>query len=146
MKSRSYDRKNPEFASAHTGVEANHSSAVPSTDSSLDHAQSDDAINDIPLSDDPNISGTDPTTTPYTWLAGKLDGWMENDDYRTFFANSRGCDGMLGYDSRDMDYDDNGGIPLATGNPRGMVGEPGHIAENSEAAKYSIGPVVMRRI
>jgi hypothetical protein len=142
-KSREYDHPNRRLYGP--GVATNHSSESASVDSDLDHSQSDEAIQNIPASEDPNLSGTTPTETPYTWLAGSMDGWCENDDYREYFEKSRGCDGMLGCDPVDGDYDDNGGHPVSVGHSRGIHGPrasgtvPGH-------DQYSIGPVVIRRI
>jgi hypothetical protein len=143
---REYDRKNPAFASAHTGVEANHSSAEKSVASAPD-AQSDDSINDISVKMDPNISGMAPTEDCYTWLAGKLDGWQENDDYREYFEQSRGCDGMLGC-GHDGDYDDNGGYPTAIGHSRGISGPKGSsgVGEDHSSHDYQVSPIYIRRV
>jgi len=59
----------------------------------------------------PNLGGNQPTDQLYDWLAGRLEGWKENDDYRDFFEQCESAEGMLGYDADDKDYDDNGGIP-----------------------------------
>lgn len=141
-----YDRKNPTFATAQTGVAANHSSGQKSV-ADYANAQSDDEINDVPVRMDPNISGTAPTEDCYTWLAGKMDGWCENDDYRDYFEQSRGCDGMLAVDCHDGDYDDNGGYPTAVGHARGVAGAANEDSLGAEYQKatYSISPVYVRR-
>jgi hypothetical protein len=142
---------NPAFAKGDMGVTANHSSTVPSTDHSenTDHSQWDDAISDQADSEDPNISGMKETAACYPWIAGKLDSWKENDDYREYFERSIGCDGMLVcYDGRDNDYDDNGGYPLAIGESRGVAGayqSPETRRSNAEQS-YGIGVVVTRRL
>lgn len=138
MNAREYDRRNPRFAHTDTGVASNHSSTTPSVSEDLDHAQSDDALQNVSPPQDPNISGAPEMVTPYTWLAGKMDGWKENDDYREYFEQSRGCDGMLCCDPRDGDYDDNGGYPTATGHDRGDF--------YPRDASYPLGPVIVRRI
>ena len=124
MSAREYDRKNPTVENASTGVSTNHSTKQRSVATAA-NAQSNDSVNDIPVANDPNISGNAPTQTPYTWLAGKMDGWRENDDYRMYFEQSRGCDGMLVCDPNDGDYDDNGGYPPAVGHARGEHGAEG---------------------
>jgi len=109
-----------------------HSSYDRSTEhtANADHAQSDDSINDIPVSQDPNISGNAPTLTPHPHGAGRLSPWRDNDDYNEFFLTGRTPDSALVRDGRaewrnadmDNDYDDNGGIPtLAV--PRDVVDE-----------------------
>lgn len=137
MKAREFDRRNTRFAHTDTGVESNHSSAHASVSEDLDHAQSDDALQDVSPPEDPNISGTPDMAPPYTWLAGRMDGWSENDDYRSYFEQSRGCDGMLACDPHDGDFDDNGGIPTAVGHSRGV-----HYSSDA----FSLGPVIVRRI
>ncbi len=142
MKSRRYDNSGPMGASFTAGVEANHSSAIPSTDSDLDHAQSDDALTDDKADGNPNMSGMRDTEQMYTWLAGRLEGWQENDDYRTFFEKGKSADGLYGW-GPDGDYDDNGGIPLGVGQDRGDMGSAdlyGH------STGFSIGTVITRRI
>ncbi len=142
---REYDRKNPAFSTAQMGVATNHSSGQDSV-ASMDHAQSDDAINDESPTLDPNISGMKPTADCYTWLAGKLDGWCDNDDYREYFEKSRGCNGMLACDTMDGDYDDNGGYPTAVGHSRGVHGSAsGGVGSEYTADSYAIG-IVTRRI
>ena len=110
------------MTSTNTGPESFHSSTTPSTQHSEPHPQSDDAEN---AGSGDNIAGAGSMRTPYTWLAGKMDGWKENDDYREYFENSRGCDGMLGYGVNDGDYDDNGGMPTAVGHAYGNHGSSG---------------------
>jgi hypothetical protein len=111
------------MTSTNTGLESFHSSTTPSTQHSEPHPQSDDSENSE--SHGSNIAGTGEMRTPYTWLSGKMDGWKENDDYREYFENSRGCDGMLGYGVNDGDYDDNGGMPTAVGHAYGNHGSSG---------------------
>lgn len=143
---REYDRKNPTFSRAQTGVESNHSSAQESVAKSP-NAQSDDDINDIPVKMDPNISGNAPTEDCYTWLAGKLDGWKENDDYREYFEQSVGSDGMLVCDGNDGDYDDNGGYPTAVGHARGVHGSGSDgVGEEFKSDSYGISPIYIRRV
>lgn len=107
----------------YTGVEANHSSPVPSTDhfAESDHAQADDDYNDYTPNIDPNLSGTTVTEDTVSWLAGSMNGWQENDDYREFFNTETWPVSRLqsDYCQKDGDYDDNGGIPLAIGHSRG---------------------------
>ena len=111
-----------------------------------DHAQSDDDVNDVPVKLDPNISGNAPTEDCYTWLAGKLDGWQENDDYRQYFENSIGCDGMLGCGG-DGDYDDNGGYPTAVGHSRGVHGTAGGgLGREFGGSGYTIDGIYVRRV
>jgi hypothetical protein len=67
---------------------------------------------------DPNISGTLPTKDTHPWLAGKMSGWQDNDDYMEYTYDtakvgesrllSQGCV-RTGYSLMDGDYDDNGG-------------------------------------
>ncbi len=74
--------------------------------------QSDDAINNA--SGDPNMSGTHDTNNIHPWVAGKLEGWKENDSYREYFENCKSAGGMLDCPEdpdNDRDYDDNGGYP-----------------------------------
>lgn len=140
-----YDRKNPAFATAQTGAAANHSSGQRSV-APYANAQSDDSINDVPVVKDPNISGNAPTQDCYTWLAGKMDGWRENDDYRTYFEKSRGCDGMLVCDPSDGDYDDNGGYPTAVGHDRGVHGmAAGGLGSEYRDGSYAIDAIYVRR-
>jgi hypothetical protein len=141
-KSREYDRRNPVFATAQTGVASNHSSATASTwhTQNTDHAQQDDDLQDISPPQDPNISGMTETEDCYTWLAGKMDGWKENDDYREFFENSIGCNGMLdNYEGSDNDYDDNGGFPTAIGHKRGVYGSGAATATKATSASGKVG-------
>lgn len=77
-----------------------------------------------PQSDDsqiaaPNMGGNQPTDQLYTWLAGRLEGWKENDDYREFFEKGRSADGLNAGYAHDNDYDDNGGIPTGVGQEQG---------------------------
>ena len=150
MKAKRFDRQNPVFARAQLGVAANHSSAVPSTEHSAeaDHAQADEILADVMPNQDPNISGMTPTEGTYTWQAGAIDGWCENDDYRTFFEKSIGPESRIeGYESHDGDYDDNGGYPTAIGHHRGLH-EPTHMEPTSTTAtnaeNFPLGPIVRR--
>ncbi len=143
MKSQRYDRQNPRFSSTDTGVEANHSSTVPSTESDLDHAQSDEELINYHGDGNPNIAGTKEIEDLYTWLAGRLEGWKENDDYRTYFEKGRSAEGLNGWGTSDGDYDDNGGIPLGVGQDYGDIGST---ALYGDSKTYSIGTVITRRI
>jgi hypothetical protein len=144
------DKQNPAFAKAQLGVATNHSSAEPSTEHTSpdsEHAQFDDALSDVGPPQDPNISGMTQTEDCYTFLAGQMDGWRENDDYRRYFENSIGCDGMLVCDPSDGDYDDNGGIPTAVGHDYGIHGPyRDETAESLSREAYPLGPVIVRRI
>jgi hypothetical protein len=145
QQARQFDRRNPVFSRAANGVAANHSSSEPSTihTQNFGHTQNDDDLQDVPPPQDPNISGMTPTEDCYTWQAGPIDGWCENDDYREYFENSRGCDGMLGVDCTDGDYDDNGGYPTAIGHSRGHHGPQGSGSEPKYPdASYPIGRIV----
>jgi hypothetical protein len=149
-KARSPAATNPAFSSAVTGVEANHSSGIPSTDHSenIGHEQADDQLADAPDSQDPNISGWKETADCYSHIAGRLDSWKENDDYREYFEQSRGCDGMLvAYDGHDMDYDDNGGIPMAIGESRGIPGryQSPEVRRSNAPQGFTLG-IVTRRL
>lgn len=138
------------FATA-TGVAASHSSAIPSDDHEVmaDHAQSDDDYNDLPPTVDPNLSGTTETSQMHSYLAGAMQGWSENDDYREFLETGDWPSSRLipEYCQKDQDYDDNGGIPLAIGHPRGHmrslpVTNPG---ETDSAEHWNLG-LTPRRI
>ena len=144
QQARRYDRQNPVFARPQTGAAANHSSAIPSTTHSQVpmHAQQDDDLQDVAPPQDPNLSGMTPTEDCYTFVAGPLDGWRENDDYRRFFENSIGCNGMLGVDSTDNDYDDNGGIPTAVGHDYGVHGPfRDETSESTSRSAFPVGPI-----
>lgn len=148
---RRFDRQNPVFANPSTGVATNHSSTVPSTRHSqnIGHVQQDDDLQDIAPPQDPNISGRAPTEDCYTYQAGPMDGWVENDDYRAYFERSVGCDGMLACDPNDGDYDDNGGVPTAIGHSRGVHGPASAENEAHGAGEYSGGfplGIIQRRI
>lgn len=148
-KAKELDKRNPVFAHTDTGVEANHSSTEPSTDhfSNVGHEQQDDELQNTPPPQDPNISGLPPTESTYTWLAGRLDGWKENDDYRTFFERSIGPDPATRSwsDVHDNDYDDNGGIPTATGQPSGAPTYKEDAANRSQKDSFPLG-IIVRRI
>ena len=146
MSAREYDRKNPTVENASTGVSTNHSTKQASLPGYA-NAQSDDGVNDVPVVKDPNISGNAPTQDCYTWLAGKMDGWKENDDYRDYFEQSRGCNGMLVCDENDGDYDDNGGYPIAVGHSRGVHGVAGdNVAQEYKSGSYGISGVYTRLV
>ena len=146
-----YDKKNPRMG-RDIDPPGTHSSTTESV-AKAPNAQSDDDIQNVPPPQDPNLSGNAPTSTPYTWLAGKMDGWVENDCYRNYFEQGVGCDGMLATGSistMDGDYDDNGGYPTAIGHSRGHHG-PAHESEAELGREYSansfpLGSVVVRRI
>ena len=89
-----------------------------------ERAQFDDAQDDIPATRDPNLTGRTPTEAVYTWLAGPITGWQDNDDYREFFEPTVAVESRLFacHDQRDYDYDDNGGVPTAIGDHRGVHG------------------------
>ena len=142
-----YDRQNPVFERHQTGVNANHSDCEPSTTHSqvANHAQQDDELTDTSPPQDPNLSGMAPTEDCYTFVAGPIDGWKENDDYRRFFEKSVGCNGMLGVDLGDGDYDDNGGIPTAIGHDYGIHAP--YRDEGQESTRrdaYPLGPITRR--
>jgi hypothetical protein len=156
-----YASENPAFTRAGlAGVEANHSSTVRSTENDLgSHAQSDDELQDIPPPEDPNLSGLTPTTALYTWEAGPMQGWKENDDYRTYFERNDWPDSQIGgfpyarkSAYRDGDYDDNGGIPTGIGQDTGQIGHTQEtiegVRETSEksSGSFEIGPTIKRRI
>jgi hypothetical protein len=141
-----YDRKNPAFAQASLGVASNHSSGQRSV-SPAENAQADDAINDVATKLDPNISGNAPTEDCYTWMAGKMDGWKENDDYRDYFERSIGSNGMLACDCNDGDYDDNGGYPTAVGHGSGVHGTAGEaIGTEFGSTRYTLAGIYQRRL
>lgn len=152
-KSTRQDRQNPVFARPQTGIATNHSSSVPSTDHAMeaDHAQFDDEIQDVTPPEDPNISGMTATEDCYTWLAGPISGWRENDDYRQFFENSIGPDSRLVPDDNDHDYDDNGQHPTGIGHRYGQHGPAIDETKNTSSSAgisegFSIGSVIVRRI
>ena len=120
-----------------TGVAANHSSEVASIGHSEmeSHFQYDDDIQGISPPIDPNISGDTATEDTYTWLAGPISSWKENDDYRTYFENSEGYPGLFNPDAEcDGDYDDNGQIPTAIGHGWGSHGRMAGTAEDKHTA------------
>lgn len=140
-----------------TGVEANHSSTVPSTGhtENAGHAQADDELQNVAPPQDPNISGTPVMEQLHPWRSGALSAWQENDDYREFFEAGEVAYPSIKHHStyplHDMDYDDNRGIPLAIGEVHGYPGEPGGDKDLSHGDKptaheFSIGPVIVRRI
>lgn len=100
------------------GVPANHSSEQSSVADTLDHAQSDDALNSAP---DGEIAAAQPMGGTYTWQAGAMSAWQDNSDYREFFEAGHCPESRLTWPKSvyDGDYDDNGGIPLAAGHARG---------------------------
>lgn len=147
-----YNHSNPAFEGKVTGVPANHSSEVKSVPP-MDHAQSDDALQDIPVPQDPNLSGMTPTEQLHDWRAGQLSAWQENDDYRRYFE-----EGHVGESAtthrfetiHDGDYDDNRGIPLGTGETHGIAGEPNdrNMSHGTlpRAHEFPLGPVIIRRV
>lgn len=117
---------NPTIERSPTGVATNRSTTTPSTEHTASdgadlHPQFDDVINDYEPEIDPNLSGTTETEDTVSWLAGPLQGWHENDDYREFFECGEWPDSRLidRWRQRDGDYDDNGGVPTAIGHDRG---------------------------
>ena len=133
-----------------TGVSSNHSSTVPSTDHTANtgHEQQDDALQDVAPPQDPNLSGMTPTESTYTWQAGSMSGWVENDDYREFFEPTIDPESRVyGRSLHDEDYDDNGGYPTAIGHSRGDFGPKFNPdATGGSAEQFTIGPIIMRRI
>jgi len=139
-----------------TGVEANHSTTTPSTGhtENAGHAQADDELNDVPVSQDPNLSGNAPFLDLHPWRAGPLSAWQENDDYREFFEEGDVSESATTHRYNpvdDGDYDDNRGIPLAIGEVHGYPGEPSGDKNLSHgdlptAVEFSIGTVITRRI
>lgn len=149
-----YAEELPVFTRSPTGVPANHSSTEKSV-APLDHAQSDDALQDIPAPQDPNISGRAPTKDCYPWRAGQMSAWQENDDYRTFFEAGHVADPSLhhksNYPIHDGDYDDNRGIPTHIGHHDVMPGEDppeAHLEQGTlpSADEFPLGPVIRKRI
>lgn len=157
-KAKAYAESNPALTgSGLAGVEANHSSCTPSTENELGtHAQSDDALQDIPPPQDPNLSGMTPTEALHTWQAGSMSAWQENDDYRGFFEDghrqvAESATTHRYYPIHDGDYDDNRGHPTAIGHATGrhgparedLVQEHGTLPS---AKEFPLGPVISRRI
>jgi hypothetical protein len=96
-----------------------------------------------------------PTEGTYTWEAGKITAWKENDDYRQFFEAMDVPESRIYGECRggihDGDYDDNGGIPTALGHAygehgRGSAGQDIHELEGEGAKGFSLGPVIIRRL
>ena len=113
-----------------------------------DHAQSDEAITNLPARVDPNLSGTTPTEDCYTWLAGRLDGWKENDDYRHFLEAGNSPDSCLvpWREEHDNDYDDNGQRPTGIGEAYGTSGaEFGGVVRSARSESYTLS-VTPRRV
>lgn len=142
-----FAKQNPAFEGDVTdGNPGEHSTTEPSTDHmcEADHAQFDEALQNVPPPQDPNISGATPTETTYTWQAGQLSGWQENDDYRDFLEAGKTPVSRLScyFNENDGDYDDNGGHPTAIGHgvgyhrPVDMTGD----------ATFGQSIVIMRRI
>ena len=143
---------NPEMTRNPSGTANNHSSTTPSLTSGpmADHPQFDDVIVNYdgpPVN--PNISGASPTEDTYTWLAGGMDAWRENDDYRTFFEQSEGPDSRLVYMAHakhDGDYDDNRGVAIAIGYDYGWHDEaPSETVTLPEADEFTV-EAAQRRI
>jgi hypothetical protein len=148
-----YNHSNPAFEGKVDGVAANHSSEVKSV-SGFEHAQSDDALQDVPPPQDPNISGKPQTSQLHPWRAGAMSAWQENDDYRRFFEAGHVGESATTHRHEtvhDLDYDDNHGIPLAIGEIHGYAGEPAgdknlSHGDKPTADEFPLGPVVRRRI
>lgn len=148
-----YNHSNPAFEGDVTGVAANHSSQRKSV-AAEGHAQSDDALQDVPPPQDPNISGMTPTKDVYPWRSGRMSAWQENDDYRRFFEAGHVGESATTHRHdtvHDHDYDDNRGVPLAIGEHVGMPGEDrgnAHLSEGTlpKADEFPLGPVIRRRI
>lgn len=147
-----YNRSNPALEGNVEGAAANHSSETKSV-AAMDHAQSDDALQDIPPPQDPNISGATGTKDCYPWRAGSMSAWQENDDYRKFFERGEVSESATTHRMEtvhDHDYDDNTGIPLAIGETHGIEGEPSdrnsHTGTLPRAHEFPLGPIIIRRI
>ena len=89
-----YAKNNPHL---HAEGGSAHESTVSSTESELSHAQSDDALQDVPPPQDPNISGTAEMNDLCPWEAGSMDSTPDNNDYRARFPH----EGMLDVDGFD---------------------------------------------
>lgn len=149
-----YNHSNPAFEGSVDGVAANHSSETKSV-AKLDHAQADDALQNVPPPQDPNISGTPETAQLHPWRSGAMSAWQENDDYREFFEAGEvafpSIKHRATYPLHDGDYDDNRGIPLGIGEVHGYPGEPAGDKNLSHgdlptADEFPLGPVIIRRI
>lgn len=147
-----YNHSNPAFEGKVDGIATNHSSEVKSV-APMDHAQSDDALQDVPPPQDPNISGTPATSQLHPWRAGAMSAWQENDDYRKFFERGEVSESATAYRHEtvhDKDYDDNSGIPLAIGETHGVEGEPSdrntHHGSLPRAHEFPLGAVIIRRV
>jgi hypothetical protein len=150
-----YNSSNPAFEkSSVVGTAANHSTTSKSV-AAQDHAQSDDALQDIPPPQDPNISGMTPTEDTHSWLAGPLSAWQENDDYRVFFERGdrevAESQTTHRYNTvHDGDYDDNRGFPTALGHDNGIHGPiesgTGELTSPAGHSPFPLGPVIVRRI
>jgi len=147
-----YATENPAFLRNPAGVAANHSTTVRSTSDEFDHAQSDDDLQDIVPPQDPNLSGKTPTEATYTWQAGPLSAWQENDDYRQFLEADEVAESVTTHRYRsvhDFDYDDNGGVALGLGHTSGRVGPveaPVRAGDLPTADEFPVGPVIRRRL
>ena len=142
-----------------------HSSEVPSTDhfdSDADHAQFDDAEDNISPKLDPNISGTPEMTQMHSEKAGPLNGWKDNDSYREFLQTGEEPESALQravvlaakgkeWPIADGDYDDNHGIPsptsgyMSVGDPYGGVSDYESGGTREGATDFPVD-VVQRRI
>lgn len=148
--SKAYASSNPAFLKAGlAGVEANHSSTTPSTQNDIGaHAQSDDELQDVPPPQDPNLSGRTPTEDTYTWLAGPISAWQENDDYRDFLEGEQVAESVTSHRYRsvhDGDYDDNSGHAIALGHGKGVHGSiPVESDDRDTAHDFPIGLIVRR--
>lgn len=89
MSAKVYATENAAFLSAVTGVPANHSSTAKSV-ADCDHAQSDDQLQNVQPHQDPNISGAPEMTALHDPMAGTLDWYQQNDDYKYNFRTYAG--------------------------------------------------------
>lgn len=141
MKTHIVERLNPKVSGAPgvAGVETNHSSVFPSTDSSLpdNHAQFDDEMDDVECRIDPNISGTNDMAPLHDPMAGGMNDWEENDDYREFLFRGKKPESALFTDDDDPDFDSNGGLPTPP---------PSYEGGYEPDREFNIGPVVRRRM
>jgi hypothetical protein len=152
-----YNKSNPRLETNVTGGDKGAHSSLEKSVAPLDHAQSDDRLQDVPPPQDPNISGMTPTEDVHTWMAGPLSAWQENDDYRDFFEHGASCVAESATTHRyntvhDGDYDDNRGHPTALGHSHGRHGPAGDETminksrTEPNAQEFPLGPVIQRRI
>jgi hypothetical protein len=138
MKTKTAEKANPQTTRNVAGVATNHSSVVPSTNTSLpdNHAQFDDEMDNVQYLQDPNLSGTTETAPLHDPIAGPMSGWEENDCYRDFFLKEEVAVSRIYGQDNDPDYDSNGGMPS----------KDGLHDYTGQRSVTSIGPVVTRRI